>query len=627
MLESIRYDVRHAVRGLLRDRAFTVVALLSIGLGVGANSAIFSLVDQALYRRLPVREPDRLVLLDWKGSFIGGGWGSGNLNSHPMFRQLKAENQVFEGMFARHPTIALFAVDGGPEPVNTEIVSGSYFGVLGVRPAMGRLLDESDDITPGGHPVVALSYDYWKTKLGGRTDIVGRKVLLNNYPMTVVGVAAEGFRGVDFGELPAVFVPTMMKRQATPDFDWLDDPRGRWLHLFGRLKPGVSRAQAAAWLQPWFKAMLAADMKLPSWPVATDRADQGLPGLDPRRAARGLRSLGPAPTARAAPSRSPGRHGPRSSPGLPQRRQPLPGARLRPAARDGTPPGRGRLARPDRPRAARAERPSRPLRCFGRDGACADRHLGARLVPTGCGGPEHGRQPQGLRLRAAGRPLHRPALRPRARAPGEPHPAGLHAEGRGAERGRWPRPPQSPRDGTDYPRPRPAERRRPLRPHPRQPARPGARLLHDQPGHVRPQHQTERLQPDPGTPRDGRPVALPSGAARSRERRHRDGNAAQRRELEPAHDDRVRPSIRHRARRAHRRRQPRLLRDTGDAHPRRPRFRRPRRPRRLAASSSVPRSSTRASPRGTLAAGVPSGRASASATAPTPRSRSRSSAW
>jgi putative ABC transport system permease protein len=270
MLESIRYDVRHAVRGLLRDRAFTVVALLSIGLGVGANSAIFSLVDQALYRRLPVREPEQLVLLNWNGSFIGAGWGSANLFSNPMFRQLKAENQVFEGMFARHPTTTLFAVDGGPVPVNTEIVSGSYFGVLGVRPALGRLLDESDDVTPSGHPVVALSYDFWKTKLGGRADIVGRKVLMNNFPMTVVGVAAEGFRGVDFGELPAVFVPTMMKKQATPDFDWLDDPRGRWLHIFGRLKPDESRVQAAAWLQPWFKGMLAADMKLPSWPVVTD---------------------------------------------------------------------------------------------------------------------------------------------------------------------------------------------------------------------------------------------------------------------------------------------------------------------------------------------------------------------
>jgi predicted permease len=269
MLDRIRYDVKHALRGLRRDRAFTLVALVSIGLGVGANSAIFSLVDQALYRQLPVREPEKLVLLSWKGNSMAKGWGSGNLMSNPLFRQLKAGNTIFDGMFARHPTNALFAVDGGPAPVNTEIVSGSYFDVLAVQPALGRLLNETDDVTPGAHPVVALSYDYWKTTLGGRADIVGKRVLLNNYPMTVVGVAAEGFHGVDFGELPAVFVPTMMKKQATPDFDWLDDRRGRWLHVFGRLKPGVSQTQAAAWLQPWFKTMLAADMKLPSWPVAS----------------------------------------------------------------------------------------------------------------------------------------------------------------------------------------------------------------------------------------------------------------------------------------------------------------------------------------------------------------------
>jgi predicted permease len=271
MLDRIRYDLKHAVRGLLRDRAFTAVALLSIGLGVGANSAIFSLVDQALYRQLPVREPEKLVLLSWKGNMLAKGWGSGNLLSNPLFRRLKTENSIFDGMFARHPTSVLFAIDGGPEPVNAEIVSGSYFGVLGVRPALGRLIDETDDLTPGAHPVVALSYDYWKTKLGARADIVGKRILMNNYPMTVVGVAADGFRGVDFGELPAVFVPMMMKKQATPDFDWLDDPRGRWLHVFGRLKPGVSETQASAWLQPWFKAMLATDMKLPSWTAASDK--------------------------------------------------------------------------------------------------------------------------------------------------------------------------------------------------------------------------------------------------------------------------------------------------------------------------------------------------------------------
>src|SRR5262245_45848578 len=228
MLESLTYDVKHALRGLRRDRAFTAVALLSIGLGVGANSAIFSLVDQALMRRLPVREPERLVLVNWNGSSLGYGWGSGNLVSNPFFRALKADNQVFEGVFARHPTNALLSIDGKAESVNTEIVSGSYFPVLGVKPALGRLLDESDDVTPGAHPVVALSYDYWRNQLGGRSNVVGMNVLLNNHPMTVVGVSAPGFRGMDFGEVPTVFVPIMMKKQATPDFDWLEDRRGNW---------------------------------------------------------------------------------------------------------------------------------------------------------------------------------------------------------------------------------------------------------------------------------------------------------------------------------------------------------------------------------------------------------------
>jgi len=269
MREWLGQDLRQSLRSLLHDRGFTAVAVLSIGLGVGANSAIFSLVDQALYRQLPVREPERLVLLSWNGTFVGSGWGSGNLLPHPLFRDLKARNDVFDGMFARFPARVHFAMDGAAEPVNADIVSGSYFSVLGITPALGRLIDESDDVTPGGHPVVALSYDFWKSRLGGRPDVVGRKVLVNSHPMTVVGVAAEGFRGLDFGEMPQLFVPTMMKKQATPDFDWLDDRRGRWLHVFGRLKPGLTIREAQARLQPWFKARLVADTQDGSWPVVT----------------------------------------------------------------------------------------------------------------------------------------------------------------------------------------------------------------------------------------------------------------------------------------------------------------------------------------------------------------------
>lgn len=270
MLSALRYDVKHALRGLLRDRAFTLVAILSIGLGVGANSAIFSLVDQALFRQLPVNDPERLVLLNWSGTFIGSGWGSSNLNSYPFYRDLAAENQVFNGVFCRHPTTVHLSVENTAEPVTAEIVSGSYFPVLGVRPALGRLLEESDNVQPGAHPVVVVSFDYWRNRLGGAGDIVGRKVLVNNHPMTVIGVAAAGFRGIDWGEVPSLWIPTMMKRQATPEFDWLEDRRGRWLHVFGRLKPGVALEQAQAGLQPWFKAMLEADTKREGWPRVTE---------------------------------------------------------------------------------------------------------------------------------------------------------------------------------------------------------------------------------------------------------------------------------------------------------------------------------------------------------------------
>jgi predicted permease len=266
----VAYAVNHPLRALLRDRAFTLVAVLSIGLGAGANSAIFSLVDQALLRRLPVREPERLVLLNWNGAFIGYGWGSGNLLPYPVYRDLRAEPRLFDGVFGRHPTTVYLSLEDTPEPASAEIVTGSYFSVLGVRPALGRLIGESDDVQPGAHPVVVLSFDYWRNRLGGAGDVVGRKVLVNTHPMTVIGVAAAGFHGMDWGEVPSLWIPTMMKRQATPDFDWLEDRRGRWLHVFARLKPGMTSQEAQAGLQPWFKAMLEEDTKREGWPRVTE---------------------------------------------------------------------------------------------------------------------------------------------------------------------------------------------------------------------------------------------------------------------------------------------------------------------------------------------------------------------
>jgi predicted permease len=268
-LDDAGRDVRYAARSLLRSPGFTVTAMLSLAIGIGANAAIFSLLDQVLFRLLPVKEPERLVLIDWKGNALADGWGSGNLMSYPLCRDLQEQHQFFDGVLCRHPAMVTLSAGQKAEPVVAEIVSGSYFPVLGVSPALGRLIDDSDDLRPGEHPVVVLSHRYWQTALGGAPDVVGRKVLVNNFPMTVIGVASATFRGVDIGEVPTLWIPAAMKRQATPHWDRLLDRRARWMHVFGRLEPGVTAEQAAAGLQPWFKSMLDADTRREGFPQVT----------------------------------------------------------------------------------------------------------------------------------------------------------------------------------------------------------------------------------------------------------------------------------------------------------------------------------------------------------------------
>jgi predicted permease len=264
-------DLRHALRTLARMPTFTLTAVLSLAVGTGANTAIFSLVDQVLLRSLPVRDPHRIVLIDWRGNQLGDGRGSDNLMSFPMCRDLHAQTSFFDGVFCRHPTTVNLSAGREPQPVLAEIVSGTYFPVLGVQPHLGRLIAESDDLQQDAHPVVVLAYEYWHAALGGAPDIVGRKVLMNNYPMTVIGVAEPGFTGMDVGEAVAVWVPAMMKRQATPDWDRdrLFDRRTRWMHVFGRLKPGVTAQSATVGLQPWFKGVLESERRLENFPRTT----------------------------------------------------------------------------------------------------------------------------------------------------------------------------------------------------------------------------------------------------------------------------------------------------------------------------------------------------------------------
>jgi predicted permease len=255
------YDLRFSVRSLLRSPVFTATAVLSIALGIGATTALYSLLDQIVLRALPVDQPERLVLFDWIGFQYAETLGTDNLMSYPICRDLQQQKEFFDGVFCRAATTINFSTGGEPRLTAAELVSGTYFSVLGVRPALGRLLTIDDDQTPAASPVVVLSYDFWRNQFGGAQDIVGRKVLVNQHPMTVVGVAAPTFHGIDVGEVPSVWIPAVMSAQAIPGFETMLDRRTRWVQILGRLKQNVSLAQAQTALQPWFKAMLNEDMR------------------------------------------------------------------------------------------------------------------------------------------------------------------------------------------------------------------------------------------------------------------------------------------------------------------------------------------------------------------------------
>jgi predicted permease len=273
-LRDFLYDLRFSLRSLLRSPSFTAATLLSLALGIGATTAIYSLVDQVILHALPVREPGRLVLVDWNGDdLITGGIGSSNLMPYAICRELQQQTRFFDGALCRAEIQVNLTAGGDPRPVAAEIVSGSYFSVLGVGPALGRVIEAQDDAAPGAGPVVVLSYDFWQTQFGGARDIVGRKVLIGNHPMTVVGVAAAGFRGVDVGAVPAFWMPTSMYADGNlgTDEDLLKGPT-RWLQILARLRPGVSATKAAAGLRPWFRSWLEDSTRRPGFPaLSADR--------------------------------------------------------------------------------------------------------------------------------------------------------------------------------------------------------------------------------------------------------------------------------------------------------------------------------------------------------------------
>ena len=260
-MSTLLADVRYALRMLRKSPVFTIVAMLSIALGIGANTAIFTLLDQALLRMLPVKNPQDLVLVRPQGPWSGSNWGDGNQLSYPMYVDFRDHNDVFDGMFCRFTYDMHVGFSGKTERINGEIVTGTFFPVLGVRPALGRLISPDDDKAPGAHPVAVLQYAYWKSRFSADPSIIGQKLIINDHPMEVIGVAEEGFNGDDLGSVSQVWVPMMMKAQMTPNWNALDDRHYRWVTTFGRLKAGVTKEQAAAHLQPYYKSLLELEVQ------------------------------------------------------------------------------------------------------------------------------------------------------------------------------------------------------------------------------------------------------------------------------------------------------------------------------------------------------------------------------
>ena len=253
-------DLRHALRTLGHAPAFTLVVILTLGLGIGPNTAIFSLIDQLLLRLLPVSNPEELVQLDGPGPFNGRTMNDQTF-SHPMYQDFRDRNDVLSGTIARAGFDATLVEQGQAERVNVELVSGNFFEVLGVRPVLGRAIAPDDDRVRAGHPVVVLSHRYWMRRFAGNPQVLNSSLTINTTQMTVIGVAPPTFSGVLAVNAPDLFVPLMMKAQITPTWDDLDNRRSRWVTVIGRLKPGVSIETARAQLDVTYKQINAEELE------------------------------------------------------------------------------------------------------------------------------------------------------------------------------------------------------------------------------------------------------------------------------------------------------------------------------------------------------------------------------
>jgi predicted permease len=263
LLETAMRDLRHAARVLRRSPSFTAVAVLSLALGIGANTAIFTLLDQLMLRLLPVKNPEQLVMIWATGPDLGNSRRSRSL-SYPMYQDFQQQAQAFSYIFCRFETPLAVSVGNQTERVTGELVSGNFFQALAVGPAVGRVFSpEEDDRVYRGHPVVVLSHQYWVSRFSADPSVIGKKILVNSYPMVIVGVSAVGFAGIDPSHSPQIRVPIQMEPVMTPGFDDLGNRRSKWIHVFARLRPGYTAPSARASLQPLFSRILRAELAEP----------------------------------------------------------------------------------------------------------------------------------------------------------------------------------------------------------------------------------------------------------------------------------------------------------------------------------------------------------------------------
>ncbi|HKD83078.1 MAG TPA: ABC transporter permease [Candidatus Angelobacter sp.] len=246
-------DLRYALRMLRKNPAFTTVAVLTLALGIGANTAIFTLVNAVMLKMLPVKDPGQLVVVGDPIDVHHQSQGDPRVDlfSHPLYRDLSSGNQVFSGMLASGEAHRLRVTTGdskGGISANAlgTLVSGNYFSVLGVNALYGRVLTADDDTAPGGNPVAVVSYAFWTENLGQNPGAVGRTIRVNDTQFTIVGVAPAGFFGDTVGDQQEIWVPVTMQEQLIPGRKWLENYNASWLHCIARLRPGVSIEQAQA---------------------------------------------------------------------------------------------------------------------------------------------------------------------------------------------------------------------------------------------------------------------------------------------------------------------------------------------------------------------------------------------